>query len=158
MRFMPSLASAALALAALSPIAGIAAENEELNWQYVPGVPKPIEMAVVSGDPTQPGPYVVRYRMPSGMKMAPHRYPDERELTIVKGIYWIVPGESYNWRDMNEYKQGAVIVKEAGKAYFSWARTAVVLEEKGTGPTAIEYVHPEDDPRNKRVRRPSSAE
>ena len=33
---------------------------------------------------------------------------------------------------------------------FGWARTAVILEERGTGPTAINYVHEDDDPRTHR--------
>ncbi|MEI7970794.1 MAG: cupin domain-containing protein [Betaproteobacteria bacterium] len=158
MRPTRMLAALGLALMASLHLAAAAEDSPELKWQFVAGVPRPIEMAVVSGDPSQPGPYVVRYRMPSGMKIAPHRYADERELTVIKGIFWLVPGESYNWKDMNEYKQGSVIVKEAGKPYFGWARTAVVIEEKGTGPSAIEYVHPEDDPRNRRARRSSSSE
>ena len=148
---------AAMVLAATLPLGAFAEDAPQLEWKFVTGIPRPIEMAVVSGDPTQPGPYVVRYRMPSGMKIAPHRYPDTRELTVVKGIFWFTPGESYNWKDMNEYKAGTVLTKEAGQPYFGWARTAVEIEEKGTGPSAIEYIHAEDDPRNKRVRRSKPA-
>lgn len=128
------------------------APADALEWRYVPGIAKPIEMAVVSGDPAASGPYVVRYRMPSGMKMNPQRFSDERQLTVLKGIFWISSGESFNWKDMTEHKQGAVVVKEANKPYFGWARTAVILEESGTGPSQFEYVHEEDDPRNRRAR------
>lgn len=157
MRIAPILSGLALALAAVLPGHVLAEDTQELKWQFMPGIPRPIEVAVVSGDPSQPGPYVIRYRMPSGMRLAPHSFPDQRELTVVKGIYWIVPGENYNWRDMTEYPAGSVIVREAGKPYFTWARTAVVLEEKGTGPSEIQYVHPEDDPRNKKKRRGAAA-
>ncbi|MBX9630680.1 MAG: hypothetical protein K2X67_09190, partial [Burkholderiales bacterium] len=68
----------------------------------------------------------------------------------LKGIFWSAEGESYNWKEMNEYKAGTVIQKPTGKAYYGWARTAVILEEKGMGPTKIEYVHEEDDPRTHR--------
>jgi hypothetical protein len=153
-------ALAALALTALAalPLPAAAEDEPELKWAFVPGYPRPIEMAVVSGDPTQPGPFVVRFRMPSGMKWSPHRYANTRKMTIVKGIFWLVPGESFNWKDMNEYKAGTTLTKEAGKPYFGWARTAVVLEEKGEGPSLIEYVSPEDDPRNKRARRSAASE
>lgn len=153
-------ALAALALAGLCalPFPAAAEDDQDLKWSFVPGYPRPIEMAIVSGDPAQPGPFVVRYRMPSGMKWSPHRYPNAREMTIVKGIFWLVPGESFNWKDMNEYKAGTTLTKEAGQPYFGWARTATVLEERGEGPSLIEYVHAEDDPRNKRSRRASAAE
>lgn len=154
-----ALAALALAAASLAPALAFAEEEPELKWAFIAGIPRPVEVAVVSGDPEQAGPYVVRYRMPSGMRFAPHKFPDQRELTVVKGIWWMAPGESYNWREMTEYKQGSVITREAGKPYFTWARTAVVIEEKGTGPSGIEFVNPEDDPRNKRKpRRRTSGE
>ncbi|MBI1395933.1 MAG: hypothetical protein GC151_08120 [Betaproteobacteria bacterium] len=145
---------AALALAAMTalPMAASADENKDLDWHFVAGLPRPIEMAIVSGDPSKPGPFVVRYRMPSAMKLQPHTYPDTREIKVIKGIYWIAPGESYNWRSMDEYKAGSTYTMEAGKPYFCWARTAVIIEERGTGPSAIKFVHPEDDPRARRER------
>jgi hypothetical protein len=151
--------TAAVVLLALATLpAARAADEPVLEWKFVTGYPRPMEMAIVSGDPSQPGPFVVRYRAPSGMKWSAVRYPAAREITIVKGIFWFAAGESYNWRDMTEYKAGAVLTREAGMPYYGWARTAVVLEEKGEGPSLIEYVHPEDDPRVKRKPRSSSSE
>lgn len=147
------IAAVALAAFAALPVTAAADENQELEWKFVPGIPRPIEVAIVSGDPAQSGPFVIRYRMPSGMRMAPHTFPDTRELTVLKGIYWIAEGESYNWREMNEYKTGTSFTREAGKPYYEWARTAVVIEEKGTGPSEIGWVNSEDDPRNRRKRR-----
>ena len=142
-------AAGVLALAAL-PAAFAAEGDDSLEWKYVPGIARPIEMAIVSGNPAEPGPYVVRYRAPSGMKWAPRVYNTAREITVLKGIYWFTPGNDYNWRQMDEFKVGSVLNIEAGKAYFGWARTAVVIEEKGEGPAVIQYVHDEEDPRNKR--------
>lgn len=139
-----------IALAAPAVIAADEPAAEELQWKFVPGIPRPIEVAIVSGDPGQPGPYVLRLRMPPGMKFAPHRYTDDRELKILKGTYWIASGESYNWRDMNEYKAGTVFKLPANQPHYFWARTNVIIEETGTGPTKIEYVHGEDDPRTTR--------
>jgi hypothetical protein len=149
--FSRLLGALALGIAATGPaLAAETVNDQDLKWSFVPGFARPIEVAVVSGDPNQPGPFVIRMRMPSGMKIAPQRYPDDRELTILKGIFWSAEGESYNWKEMNEYKAGTVIQKPTGKAYYGWARTAVILEEKGMGPTKIEYVHEEDDPRTHR--------
>lgn len=149
---------AALALAAITaiPAAFAGEEPQDIKWTAIPN--SPMKIAILSGNPDEPGPFVVRYWMPSGKRFVPHRYADQREVTVLKGIFWVAEGESYNWRDMNEYKQGAVIVREAGKPYYAWARTEVMLEERGTGPTVIEYVNPEDDPRNKRKRRSSASE
>ncbi|MCW5625367.1 MAG: cupin domain-containing protein [Burkholderiales bacterium] len=138
---------AALVAFASSTWAAETVPDDQLKWAFIPGIPRPVEVAIVSGDPAQPGPYVVRYRTPAGMKFAPQKHPDDREMTILKGIFWMAVGESYNWRPMEEYKAGTVLRKEAGKAWYGWARTGVLLEERGTGPTTIEYIHEDDDPR-----------
>ncbi len=142
-------AAGVFALAAL-PAAFAAQGDDALEWKFVTGIARPIEMAIVSGDPAQAGPFVVRYRAPSGMKWAPRVYNTAREITVLKGIFWFTPGADYNWRQMDEFKAGSVLKVEADKPYFGWARTAVVIEEKGEGPAVIQYVHEEEDPRMKR--------
>ncbi|MCU0869958.1 MAG: cupin domain-containing protein [Burkholderiales bacterium] len=141
---------AGLAILTAAPAVVRADDAPALEWQFVPGLARPIERAIVSGDPAQPGPYVIRYRMPSGMKVAPMLTPNVRELEIVKGVYWAAGGASYNWKDMVEHKAGTILNYEAGQPYFGWARTAVVLEERGEGPNVMQYAHPDDDPRNRK--------
>lgn len=141
----------AFALAAVATSTPTRADDAPgLDWKFEPGLSRPIERAIVSGDPAQPGPYVIRYRMPSGMKMAPMLTPNVRELSIVKGIYWVAGGASYNWKDMVEHKAGTVLTYDAGQPYYGWARTAVELEERGEGPNVFQYAHAEDDPRNRK--------
>lgn len=143
---------AGLALLATTAFAQAADDGPALDWQFVPGIARPIERAIVSGDPAKPGPYVLRYRMPSGMKVAPMTTPNVREVEIVKGVFWVAGGGSYNWKDMVEHKAGTVLTFDAGQPYYGWARTAIVIEERGEGPNAAAYVHTEDDPRNRKAK------
>jgi len=102
------------------------------------------------GDPTKPGPYVFRAKMPSGYKLPPHRHSDTRTVTVLKGIYWTGVGEEYDAMKMHELEVGAYYITEAEVPHFAWARREVIIQEMGIGPNAdIRFVNPEDDPRKK---------
>ncbi len=48
------------------------------------------------------------------------------------------------------YPPGAVIVLPGGTPHFHWAKSGeYVTQVTAIGPISLEYVHPEDDPRNK---------
>ena len=65
------------AMIALSAVAASAQVNSaELKWGPPPaGIPKGAEMAVVSGNPGNPGPFVVRVKMPAGYSVPAHHHP-----------------------------------------------------------------------------------
>jgi hypothetical protein len=111
-----------------------------------------MQMVLLFGDPSQPGPYIFRAKMPSGYKLPPHKHPDERIVTVLKGIYWSGVGERYNPMVMKELQAGAFYTTKANVPHFAWARTEVIIQEMGTGmesgAKSIEYINPDDDPRN----------
>lgn len=122
----------------------------DLQWRNLPSVPRAIELAVVYGDPTKPGPYVFRARMPAGTELPPHRHPDERWVTVLQGIYRSAAGENFDVEKATEYPTGSFYVTGANVPHYSYAVTDVIVQEQGTGPTGMDYVHAHDDPRNAR--------
>ncbi len=121
-----------------------------LRWAGAASIPKAIELAVVYGDPSKPGPYVFRARMPAGTKLWVHKHPDERWVTVLQGTYRSAVGEAYDVPAATEYPEGSFYVTGANAPHYSYAVTDVIVQEQGIGPTGIEYVHAEDDPRNRR--------
>lgn len=122
----------------------------QLKWANVPSIPKAIELATVYGDPTQPGPYVFRARMPAGTELLPHRHPDERWVTVLQGTYRSAVGEHYDVQAATEYPVGSFYVTDGDAPHYSYAVTDVIVQEQGVGPTGMTYVHASDDPRNRR--------
>jgi hypothetical protein len=51
---------------------------EEIDWKPFPAFPLSARLAVLVGEPTQAGPYVIRVKVPSGVKLMPHRHPEDR--------------------------------------------------------------------------------
>lgn len=123
----------------------------DIKWQKAgKTLPYGMRVFMLYGDPKQPGPYVMRIRVPSAYRIPPHKFPDDHVVTVLKGIWWHGDGERYDPFKMDEYHPGTTYVTHAGAPHFDFARTEVVLEVMGNGPVEnpIEYLNPDEDPRN----------
>jgi quercetin dioxygenase-like cupin family protein len=126
------------------------ADPERTRWASNRSTPRGMMLVMIYGDPRKPGPYIFRARMPSGYKLPPHRHPDERVVTILKGTYWSGVGENFDPAKMSEFRPGAFYVTRPNVPHYAWARTDVIIQEQGMGPVenGITYVNPDDDPRH----------
>jgi hypothetical protein len=62
---------------------------EDIDWKPFPAFPPSARLAVLVGEPTQAGPYVIRVKVPSGVKLMPHRHPEDRIYTVMSGVFYI---------------------------------------------------------------------
>ncbi len=51
---------------------------EDIEWKPFPAFPPSVRLAVVVGQPSEPGPYVIRVKVPSGVKLMPQSHPEDR--------------------------------------------------------------------------------
>jgi quercetin dioxygenase-like cupin family protein len=96
---------------------------EDIDWEPFPAFPASARLAIVVGHPTEPGPYVIRVKVPSGVKLMPHRHPEDRVYTVMSGVFYIGVGEQFDDRKLEAYPPGAVIVLPGGTPHFHWARS-----------------------------------
>ncbi len=121
---------------------------DEIDWRPFAAFPPSARLAVVVGDPTTPGPYVIRVKVPSGVKLMPHRHPEDRIYTVISGVFYIGLGERFDQEKLRAYPPGSVIVLPGGTFHFHWARSGeYVSQVSGTGPLGLEYRDHRDDPR-----------
>ena len=74
------------AFALLGASAAQTGAKSNLIWGPAPpSLPKGAKIAVVSGDPGQAGPFVIRLRFPPGYAVPPHRHPSDEHVTVVDG-------------------------------------------------------------------------
>jgi quercetin dioxygenase-like cupin family protein len=122
---------------------------EDIEWKPFPAFPPSARLAVLVGDPTGPGPYVIRVKLPAGVKLMPHVHPEDRVYTVISGVFYIGLGEHFNSAKLEAYPPGSVVVLPGGTPHFHWARSgAYVTQVTAIGPLGLEYVDPGDDPRN----------
>ena len=125
---------------------------EDIDWKPYPAFPPSAELAVVVGDPTQPGPYVTRVKVPSDVKLMPHRHPEDRVYTVISGVFYIGVGTSFDEGLLEAYPPGSVVALPDGTPHFHWARSGAYLPQiSAIGPLGLEYLDADDDPRNQRA-------
>jgi len=56
---------------------------KDIDWKPFPAFPPPVRLAVLVGEPTQAGPYVIMVKVPSGVKLMPHKHPEDRIYTVI---------------------------------------------------------------------------
>jgi quercetin dioxygenase-like cupin family protein len=123
---------------------------EDIDWEPFPSFPPSARLAVVVGDPSESAPYVVRVKLPSGVKLMPHRHQEDRVYTVMSGVFYIGLGEQFDAGKLQAYPPGAVIVLPSGTPHFHWAKSGeYVTQVTAIGPISLDYVDPEDDPRGK---------
>ena len=69
---------------------------EEIEWKAFPAFPAAARLAVLIGDPSQPGPYVIRVRLAAGGRLMPHKHPEDRVYTVISGVFYIGLGETFD--------------------------------------------------------------
>jgi quercetin dioxygenase-like cupin family protein len=122
---------------------------EDIDWEPFPAFPQPARLAVMVGHPSEPGPYVVRVKVPAGVKLMPHRHHEDRVYTVMSGVFYIGLGESFDEAKLQAYPVGAVVVLPGGTSHFHWAKSGeYVTQVTALGPISLDYVSLEDDPRH----------
>ena len=123
---------------------------EDIDWKPFPGFPPEARLAVLVGDPAQAGPYLIRVRVPSGVKLMPHRHPEDRVYTVMSGVFYIGLGDQFDGDKVNAYRPGSVIILPGDTAHFHWAKSGeYVTQVTAIGPLGLEYMDANDDPRSK---------
>lgn len=125
--------------------------TEDIDWQPFPSFPPLARLAVVVGDPTKPGMYTIRVKLPAGVKLMPHRHPEDRVYTVISGVFYIGRGEQFDAEKLHAYPPGAVVVLpgDTPHPHFHWAKSGeYVTQVSALGPLGLEYLDPADDPRN----------
>ncbi len=121
---------------------------EEIDWKPFAAFPPSARLAVLVGEPSAPGPYVIRVKLPSGVKLMPHRHPEDRIYTVMSGVFYVGLGDVFDGDKVKAYPPGSVIVLPGNTPHFHWAKSGeYVTQVSAIGPLGLEYLDPGDDPR-----------
>jgi quercetin dioxygenase-like cupin family protein len=119
-----------------------------IKWGPAPAVfPRGARMAVVSGDPTASGPFVVRLAMPKHYRIAPHFHPTDEHITVRSGALLVGMGDKLALKGTKLLEHGDTITAPATMHHFAATRGKTVIEVAGQGPFQLTYVNPADAPK-----------
>jgi hypothetical protein len=125
--------------------------SEDIDWKPFPAFPPSVRLAVVVGQPSEPGPYTIRVKVPHDVKLMPHRHPEDRVYTVISGVFYIGLGDRFDAEKLQAFPPGSVVVLPGDTAHFHWAKSSeYVTQVSAIGPLGLDYLNPKDDPRNDR--------
>ena len=121
---------------------------EDIEWEPFAAFPPTVRLAVLVGHPSEPGPYVIRVKVPAGVRLMPHRHPEDRIYTVMSGVFYIALGETFDEGSLKAYPPGSVIVLPGDTFHFHCARSGeYITQVTAIGPLGLEYLDAHDDPR-----------
>ena len=122
---------------------------EDIDWKPFPAFPPSARLAVLVGEPNKAGPYLIRVKVPSGVKLMPHKHPEDRIYTVISGVFYIGLGGQFEEEKLQAYSPGSVVVLPGDTWHFHWAKSGqYVTQVTAVGPLGLEYKEAQDDPRN----------
>ncbi|CAN5158451.1 hypothetical protein BH23GEM2_BH23GEM2_12910 [soil metagenome] len=127
--------------------AGTAADMAH-EWVAAPGLPAGAEMAVISGNPGEPGPFTVHLRFPNDYRVPPHTHPAAETVTVVSGLLHAGRGRTLDMAapGVSELRPGQSIELPGNDPHWAHAAGETVIEVRSTGPFRLDYVNPADAP------------
>jgi hypothetical protein len=123
-------------LATLNSKAFKATLPENIKWGPAAGLPG-AETAVLVGDPTKSGLYVVVNRFHPGSFSRPHYHPNDRYIMVLSGTWWAATGTKFDPDSTVPIKPGTFVVHTGKEVHYDGARAGnedAVVMIFGMGP------------------------
>ncbi len=121
---------------------------EDIDWEPFPAFPSGARLAVMVGHPAEPGPYVVRVKVPGGTTESVRKEAEQARYTVMSGVFYIGLGKTFDGDRATAYPPGSVIVLPGETWHFHWAKSGeYVTQVSAIGPLGLEYHDAHDDPR-----------
>jgi len=113
---------------------------DQVPWKDVPNG-HGVQAAVVSGDPSKQGIYVVRVRFPPGIMSVPHVHREDRFAVVLKGTWYTGTDADWDPAKTVGLPTGSFMKHPAGAVHFDGAKDEeVIVQIVGYGPSSTTTV------------------
>lgn len=108
---------------------------DQIKWT---GNPAGAQQAVLLGDPSKPGLYIVLVKWNPHNMSHPHFHPNDRYITVLSGTWWVGSGTKFDPDATVPMPAGSYVVDLAKQPHYDGAKDdAAILEIVGEGPATI---------------------
>ncbi|HEY3747422.1 MAG TPA: nuclear transport factor 2 family protein [Gemmatimonadaceae bacterium] len=110
-----------------------------LTWGDLnaPGFAPGAKIAVLHGDPSAPGGFVLRLQFPDGYQIPVHWHPTGENVTVVSGGVAFGMGSTFDASALHMYGPGDFVYLPPRQAHFGQAHGTTVVQVNGRGPFAM---------------------
>jgi quercetin dioxygenase-like cupin family protein len=91
----------------------------------------------LDGDPTAPGIYTLRRRLPAGYYGPPHYHPHVEYATVISGTLYVAVGDSLERAAAVALPPGSFLRVPPFTAHAVWTEGEVILHFYGPGPRKV---------------------
>src|SRR3954447_5205632 len=122
------------AAAELNPAAVVFKLPDQIPWKSA--LNAGVEQAVMVGDPTKPGMYVVLTKWKAGNNFSrPHFHPNDRFITVLKGTWWVGTGNKFDPANTVPMREGTFVTHFGKQVHWDGAKDEdAILLIVGEGP------------------------
>jgi hypothetical protein len=119
----------------LNPAAVTFKLPNQIEWKTASDYPG-LQTAVLTGDPSKPGLYVVMTKWLAGNHFShPHFHPHDRFITVLKGTWWVGSGQKSDTNATVPMPAGTFVTHYCEQVHFDGAKDEdAVLVIVGEGP------------------------
>jgi len=104
----------------------------------------------LKGDPTRPGLYTIRFRVPPNTKIMAHSHKDDRSGVVLSGVWYFGYGREFNEAALKQLPAGSFYTEPPAADHFAMTKDQeAIVEITGYGPSSTTYVDPKNEPTKK---------
>ncbi|MBS0324984.1 MAG: cupin domain-containing protein [Proteobacteria bacterium] len=120
---------------------------KSIRWAAAPpSLPKGARVAVLYGNPSASGRFVMRLWLPAKYHIPLHAQPAPQQVTVISGTLYVADDATYSKKYAHAVSAGGFVFLPANAHRFMFTKGATVVEIHGAGPFEVKYVDPNDDP------------
>jgi hypothetical protein len=121
-----------------------------MKWIDVPSLPPGAKLAILEGTLGEAAPFTARLRLPANYRIPPHWHPAIERITVISGTFHMGAGDTVDLAKGVAVPAGGFTAMPARMPHFAYTLgDATEIQLNSTGPWAITYLDPSDDPRRK---------
>ena len=122
--------------------------NSAIRWSPAPSaIPRGAQIAILMGDPTKAGPFVVRLKFPAGYVFPPHTHSVDELVTVMSGTVYAGKGMTLDRSKGRPLAAHGYNPQRADEPHYLWTPGETIIQIHGVGPFDFKYVKAADDPR-----------
>ena len=127
------LPPAGASAAELDPAAAVIKLPDQIKWNE--NATSGSANAVLYGDPSKPGLYIVLVKWHAGHMSHPHFHPTDCFITVISGTWWVGTGTKFNPEATVPMPAGSFVTHFGKQVHYDGAKDGdTVLEIVGEGP------------------------
>ncbi len=105
---------------------------DQINWKTSR---EGVSVAVLHGDPSKPGLYIILVKWAAGHMSRPHFHPNDRFITVISGTWWVGTGAKFDPDTTTPLPAGSYVTHFGKQIHYDGAKEGdAVLQIVGEGP------------------------